>query len=84
MFEIIQVSAFSCQCEKCGHKWISYRADLPTHCANRTCSNPTKWNSPGRSRKYKPSAKPVESKLYGYSGGKTLDDERVIIPIDET
>lgn len=63
MYEKIQVDAYKCTCEKCGHEWVSYRSELPTHCANRKCSNPTKWNVPGRSRKYIPKDTPMDSKF---------------------
>jgi hypothetical protein len=52
MYDKVEVEAYNCRCEKCGHTWISYKTDIPTHCANRKCSNPTKWNQPGRSRTY--------------------------------
>lgn len=52
MYDKVEVEAYDCRCEKCGHTWISYKTDIPTHCANRKCSNPTKWNQPGRSRTY--------------------------------
>lgn len=43
---------FVCKCEKCGYGWTSYRETLPTHCANKQCSNPTKWNVKDASRPY--------------------------------
>lgn len=53
MYDKVEVEAYVCHCEKCGHTWTSYKTNIPTHCANRRCSNPTKWNQPGRSRTYK-------------------------------
>lgn len=52
MYDKVEVEAYDCTCEKCGHTWTSYKTDIPTHCANRRCTNPTKWNQPGRSRTY--------------------------------
>lgn len=52
MYDKIEVEAYECECEKCGHRWTSLKVDPPTHCANKQCTNPTKWNQPGRSRRY--------------------------------
>lgn len=52
MYDKIEVEAYECRCEKCGHQWTSLKVDPPTHCANKRCTNPTKWNEPGRSRRY--------------------------------
>ena len=66
MYDKVEVEAYDCRCEKCGHRWTSYKVDPPTHCANRQCTNPTKWNVPTRSRTYQHNTKaafvaPVES-----------------------
>ena len=65
MYEKVEVEAYDCRCEKCGHTWTSFKTDIPTHCANRRCSNPTKWNQPGRSRTYatgkRVSVNPIET-----------------------
>lgn len=41
---IIQISVFECKCEQCGYIWRSQNETLPANCANRKCTNPTRWN----------------------------------------
>jgi hypothetical protein len=52
MYDKVEVEAYDCRCEKCGHTWTSYKVDPPTHCASKHCTNPTKWNEPKQSRRY--------------------------------
>jgi len=57
MYDKVEVEAYDCRCEKCGHRWTSFKVDPPTHCANRQCTNPTKWNDPKQSKRYKAATK---------------------------
>lgn len=45
-----EIKVYECQCERCGHKWITRSEELPIVCPN--CKSPY-WNKPKQENKEK-------------------------------